>query len=118
MRFLKVSAFLIVLALLIALGLYNNVKSKEKKTVATDVITSVPVKTTKITKSAIESSINLSGMVAANADIMMVSETQGRVVAVNAKTGDYMQEGADICKYITRNGNNNDTNCQYCFFRF
>ncbi len=94
MKTLRVFGIIAVLAALIALGLYNNVKSKEKSVIAPPVLTNIPVKVAVVKREQISQPVSLTGNVYPMSDVIVVSETQGRVVAINAKNGDYLQQGA------------------------
>ncbi|MDL1893836.1 efflux RND transporter periplasmic adaptor subunit, partial [Sphingobacteriales bacterium CHB3] len=60
----------------------------------TTVITSYPVSVANVTKSQLSETLSLVGTIAANSDVAIVSETQGRVVAINANVGDFKSSGA------------------------
>jgi RND family efflux transporter MFP subunit len=95
MRALKVTGVILLLVALIAWGLYNNVRSKEEKAAKKQTTVNLfSVKTVKASRQSIQTPLELTGTVAANADVMLISETQGRVVAVTAKNGDYLPQGA------------------------
>jgi RND family efflux transporter MFP subunit len=85
---------IIVLSLAVIVGvlLYN--KSRMQARSKSDVLTSIPVSVAPVTRQRISDAHSLVGTVAANNDVAIVSETQGRVVAVAAEVGQFMPAGS------------------------
>jgi RND family efflux transporter MFP subunit len=83
---------LFVTALIIGVLLYN--KSRMDARSKSDVLTTVPVSVAGVTKQRISDAHSLTGTVAANNDVAIISETAGRVVAVAADIGQFKPAGA------------------------
>lgn len=83
-----------VLVVIVAILMYN--KSRMAAESKTDVLTSIPVSVTQVVKQQITDARSLVGTVAANNDVAIVSETQGKVTAVHAEVGKYLEAGAMI----------------------
>ncbi|MBI5471435.1 MAG: efflux RND transporter periplasmic adaptor subunit [Ignavibacteriae bacterium] len=93
MKRVKVVAIgVVVLGAIIGI-LWNNKIQMQAKS-KTNVVTSFPVSVTKATNESLSESLSLVGTINANTDVAIVSETQGRVVAVNAKVGEYKGAGS------------------------
>ncbi len=58
------------------------------------ILTAYSVSTITVEKKSVSNSFSLVGTIAANNDVIVLSETQGRVVKVNAEVGDYKQAGS------------------------
>ncbi len=82
----------LVLGTIVTILLYNKTQMQAKS--KTTVITSYPVSVANVTKSQLSETLSLVGTIAANSDVAIVSETQGRVVAINANVGDFKSSGA------------------------
>ena len=83
---------LVVFAAIITILLYN--KSKVQAKSRNQVIDSYSVSVTTVGMQKIEENISAVGVTAANNDVNIMSETQGRVTAVYAKIGDYRSAGS------------------------
>ncbi len=83
---------IVVLGAIVAILWYNKVQmqAKGKSTAAT----SYPVSVAAVTKGSLSETVSLVGTIAANNDVAIVSETQGRVVSVNARVGDWKSAGS------------------------
>lgn len=84
----------IVLAVIVAILFYN--KSRMAKASKTDVLTSIPVSVTTVTRERIDDARSIVGTITANNDVAVVSETQGKVTAVLAEVGDYKSVGSTL----------------------
>lgn len=83
---------LVVFAAIITILLYN--KSKVQAKSRNQVIDSYSVSVTTVGMQKIEENISAVGVTAANNDVNIMSETQGRVTAVFAKIGDFRTAGS------------------------
>ncbi len=93
----KKKAVLILLAALaaiVAILIYN--KSRMAAESKTDVMTSIPVSVASVERQHLTDPRSLVGTVAANNDVAIVSETQGKVTAVMAEVGQYKEAGSAI----------------------
>ena len=77
----------LILVAIVATLIYN--KSKMEAKAKTNIVTSYPVSVAAVSKMQLSETLSLVGTIAANYDVAIVSETQGRVVGVNANVGDY-----------------------------
>lgn len=82
----------LVVAVIISILMYN--KSRMQAKSKSDVLTTIPVSVTTVNKQQIADSHSLVGTVAANNDIAIISETQGKVIAVTAEIGQYKSAGS------------------------
>lgn len=82
----------LVVGAIISLLLYN--KSKVQAKTKTDVIDSYTVSVATVAMQKITENLSSVGVTAANNDVNVISETQGRVTAVYAKVGDYKTAGS------------------------
>ncbi len=83
-----VVAFVVIIATL----LHNKAKSSANQVNNIATVYSVTVATASMQQPS--ENISLVGVINANSDIAVISETQGRVVAVNANVGDYKPAGS------------------------
>ncbi len=81
-----------ILILVTGVLLYNKSRMAAKAT--TDVVTNVPVSVMKVTKKPIQERHSFVGVVGANNDVAIVSETQGKVTGVSAEVGQYKHAGS------------------------
>jgi RND family efflux transporter MFP subunit len=94
----------IVLIVLISIGgVYYQLKKNKKElnseiTFAARQIDAIPVKVEPTIKSIINSKIKASGTLEANSQLMVVSETQGKIIHLNKNLGDFVQKGEVIAK--------------------
>lgn len=95
MNKLKVSIIaLVVLITLIAVLMYNKAKMATKA--KNDTINSYAVSVVTVGKQKLAQQLSLVGTIAANNDVAIVSETQGKIIDVYAKVGDYKSAGSII----------------------
>ncbi len=94
-------AIFLILALSVALLLNNKSKNiaKAKKIV---VLTKFPVYVARASFEDIDLKLEFNGTVYPNADVNIASETNGKVVFVGAKLGDYVSKGALLVKLDDR----------------
>jgi len=92
-----ISAVVIIFAVIIAILFYN--KSKLKAQAALAKIEAYPVTVTEVIKDVIKKPYVLVGTLQAKRDVVIISETKGKVVRVNADVGDYLKKG-DTIVYI------------------
>ena len=71
-------------------------KAKSASTARNDKMTTFPVSALTVGKEKMEESLSMVGTITGNNDVAIVSETQGRVVSVFAKVGDYVAAGTPL----------------------
>lgn len=82
----------LVFAAIVAI-LWNNKNQMQAKS-KTVSISSYPVSVTRATQQRLSESLSLVGTIAANNDVAIVAETQGRVTGIHANVGDAKSAGA------------------------
>ncbi|MBI5475943.1 MAG: efflux RND transporter periplasmic adaptor subunit [Ignavibacteriales bacterium] len=87
---------LLILAAVIAILFYN--KSRNEIISQSDILTTVPVTVKQVTKQKLSEEKTLIGIISANNDIAIISETQGKVVGVDAEIGQYLNSGSLIVR--------------------
>jgi len=87
---------MLVVGVVIGILLYN--KSRMEAKSRTDILSSIPVSVSTVGSQPAGEARDLVGTVAANNDVAIVSETQGRVVKVTAEIGDYKAAGSVIAQ--------------------
>jgi RND family efflux transporter MFP subunit len=96
MKRLKITAFaLVALAAIVAILIYNK-NSRAEAIGKTDILREIPVTTATVERRMLQEDLSLVGTTYANNDVYVVSETQGRIVAVHAKVGDYVPAGGSL----------------------
>jgi RND family efflux transporter MFP subunit len=78
----------VVLGGIIGILLYN--RSRHAAEIGTPILKDVPVTVAAVTRRQVQEALSLVGTITANNDVNVVSETQGRVTAVRAKVGDFV----------------------------
>jgi len=97
MRRLKVVVFgVIALGTIIGILWHNKIQMQAKA--KSNVAAPFPVAVTPVTKGTLLETLSLTGTIAANNDVAIVSETQGRVVAINANVGDFKRAGSVLLR--------------------
>ncbi|HEV8537795.1 MAG TPA: efflux RND transporter periplasmic adaptor subunit [Bacteroidota bacterium] len=81
-----------VIAAIIAVLFYN--KSRMAAKSKSDVLKSIPVSIAVAGRMRLTDAYTLTGTIAANNDVTIVAESEGRVIAVRAKVGDHMPAGS------------------------
>lgn len=71
-------------------------KAKSASTARNDKMTTFPVSALTVGKEKMEESLTMVGTITGSNDVAIVSETQGRVVSVFAKVGDYVTAGTAL----------------------
>lgn len=95
MRRIKIIGItVIVLGAIVGVLLHNKAQMQAKS--KTNTVTSYPVSVANVGKMQLSESLSLTGTIAANVDVAIVAETQGRVVGVNAQVGDFKRAGATL----------------------
>jgi RND family efflux transporter MFP subunit len=89
-------ATICVLALIVMTLIHNKAQSTAKAEAQREVITALPVTVATVDKGTLADVLALTGTIAANNDITVVSETSGRIKSVNVKVGDYVQAGTTL----------------------
>ena len=84
----------IALGAIVGLLWHNKMQMQAKS--KTNVLTSYPVSIANVIKMQLSESLSLTGTIVANNDVAIISETQGRVVAVNARIGDMKSAGSTL----------------------
>ena len=85
---------LAVLAAIVAILVYN--KSRMAAESKTDILGAIPVSVTTVAREQVRDARSLVGTITANNDVSVVSETQGKVVAVLADVGQYKTSGTTL----------------------
>jgi RND family efflux transporter MFP subunit len=75
--------------------LLNN-RSKINAKSQTPILSAFPVTVATVSRQQLSEDLSLVGTIAANNDVAIVSETQGKVTAVFAKVGDYKEAGSSL----------------------
>jgi RND family efflux transporter MFP subunit len=83
---------ILAVALIIAVLLYN--KSRMEARAKNDIVTSIPVTVTKVARQRVDDDRSIVGIISANNDVQVISETQGRIVTVSTEVGQYKSAGA------------------------
>lgn len=86
----------LVLGGIITVLMHN--KAKSASTARNDKMTTFPVSALTVGKEKMEERLTMVGTIAGNNDVAIVSETQGRVVSVFVKVGDYTTAGSPIAQ--------------------
>ncbi len=84
----------LVLGLIVAILLNN--KSKMQAKSKNDDVHVLPVTVFQVDKHKLSETLSLTGTIAANNDVAVISETQGRITKVFAKVGDQVEAGSPI----------------------
>src|SRR6185436_1178932 len=83
---------LTIFAVIVAILLYN--KSRMEAKSQTDILKPIPVSLGKVAKMHLADAHSIAGTIVPNIDVAIVSETEGKVIAVNAKVGDFKAAGS------------------------
>jgi len=96
----KIIAIVLVVILVAAIGikLSSNKKTMTEKTKKSDIKNEYPVNVAQVVKQKLTESLSIIGNVLGNNDVMVVSETVGRVVSVHTKVGQTIGKGGLIAK--------------------
>lgn len=81
---------------MIAILLNNKARSDEKARRSQEIEKAIPITVAEVKKGALKQELSLVGTIVANNDVVVVSETDGRVTAVYAKVGDYKPAGSAL----------------------
>jgi RND family efflux transporter MFP subunit len=93
MKKLKVTAAIAAVVIaMIALLLHN--KAQSTSAVVNNITTKYAVTVVTAGSQKLSETVSLTGVIVANSDVAVVSETQGRVVAISSNVGDTKQAGA------------------------
>lgn len=84
----------LILAVIIAVLLHN--KSRISAGAKSDRVTSVPVRVATVERKTLSSELSIVGTIVGDKDVAVLAETVGRVTAVYAQVGDYVQKGSPI----------------------
>ncbi len=91
----RILIYLIILALA-ALAAYrlnsNKEKTKADTALASETVSEIPVKISPAVVGTISLQIKTTGTLAASEELIVVSETQGKIVKVNKQVGDYVRK--------------------------
>src|SRR4030042_1261990 len=91
-RFAVISTLVVAVGVVIAILMTTKAKSNDQSVNA--IATSYSVSVVTASEQNISENFSLVGTIAANNDVVVMSETQGRVVKVNAEIGDYKPAGS------------------------
>jgi RND family efflux transporter MFP subunit len=100
---IRKSIWIIPIILIPIAGVYYQL-NKNKKEINSVIaftarqIDAIPVKIETATRSTIDSKIKASGILEANNQLIVVSETQGKIIHLNKDLGDWVQKGEVITK--------------------
>lgn len=96
----KIIAIVVVVLLVAALvwKLDSNKKTMAEKTKKSDIKNEYPVNVAPVAKQKLTESLSIIGNVLGNNDVMVVSETIGRVVSIHTKVGQTISKGGLIAK--------------------
>ncbi len=94
---------LVIVFVLVVVGgvvaiLFSNKAKNEAKTKAGSLLNSYSVTTMPTEKKLLEENLILTGTINANREVMVVSETNGKIVEVNASVGDNVTAGKSLVK--------------------
>ncbi len=93
MKTIKITAAAaVVLIAIVALLLHN--KAQSSAAVVNNIATKYAVTVVTAGTQTLSETVTLTGIIVANSDVAVVSETQGRVVAISSNVGDLKQAGA------------------------
>ncbi len=95
MKRIKIIGSIAIVLIVIGVILWHNKMQMQAKS-KTNLITSYPVSVATVTKEKLSETLSLVGTISANRDVAVVSETQGRVVAINANIGDFKSAGSTL----------------------
>jgi RND family efflux transporter MFP subunit len=95
-RTIVVISIIAILCLILAILMNNRIKMD--KSIKSEIITDVPVNVVKVQKENMKEQLSLVGTITANNDVMIVSETQGRVKQVFAEVGNFKTTGSTLFK--------------------
>jgi RND family efflux transporter MFP subunit len=87
---------LIVATLAVYLVLMNNRAKMKAVSDSSFTLSDFPVTVATVARQAVSLDFSQVGVIAADRDVMVVSETQGRVIAVMVKVGSYVKAGAAL----------------------
>jgi RND family efflux transporter MFP subunit len=100
MKTLKKFFILLIILVLVVLAVYrlnsNKEKTKAVTAMASETIAEVPVKTSPAITGTIDQQIATTGTLAASEELIVVSETQGKIIKVNKQVGDRVQKNEVI----------------------
>jgi RND family efflux transporter MFP subunit len=95
MKKLEIAAGSVVALAVIIFVLVNN-RSKMNTGLKSDLMTDYPVSIATVTRQEVLPMDPIVGTITANHDVTIVSEVQGKITAVKASVGDYVDSGATI----------------------
>jgi RND family efflux transporter MFP subunit len=96
-KLLVIIIVLAVIAGIVGILLYNKSK-KELKIQKTEILTSIPVTVSDVTKEKLEDKLTLVGTVSPYNEVTVASETQGKIVGVYFNIGDRVSAGKVLVK--------------------
>jgi len=100
---IRKSIWIIPIILIPIAGVYYQLNKNKKELNSVIAFTArqidaIPVKIETATRSTIDSKIKASGILEANNQLIVVSETQGKIIHLNKDLGDWVQKGEVITK--------------------
>ena len=94
MKKLSIPLITLVLIGLIGFTLYENKEEMEEEAKLAEVSSeAIPVQTTQLKKKAIQAQVEADGVLEANTDVTILSETQGKVISVLKEKGSSVKKG-------------------------
>jgi RND family efflux transporter MFP subunit len=94
MKTFKITLILALILGVIIAGLIHNKAQSDMKTKRPDMLSAFPVSVMTVTKEKLSDNLSLVGIIVGYNDVAIVSETQGRVISVQAKVSDYKSAGS------------------------
>ncbi|MDP1678297.1 MAG: efflux RND transporter periplasmic adaptor subunit [Bacteroidota bacterium] len=93
-KYRLISISVVLLGVSLGFMMNSQGKSESQTPTSTGITTAYSVSVVTAAKQSVSDNFSLMGTIAANNDIVVMSETQGRVVKVNAQVGDYKTAGS------------------------
>lgn len=103
---MKLLQSIIAIGLIVAFGTFTAFKLQQNKEVIAvkaeeskeKEIIAIPIKTALVTKNKIDNTLQVTGEFEARQELTLVAESQGRIVRLKVKEGDYIRKGQQIAK--------------------
>lgn len=95
-KYRLISISVVLLGVSLGFIMNSQTKSETPATSGTGITTAYSVSVVTASKQSVSDDFSLMGTIAANNDVVIMSETQGRVVKVNAQVGEYKTAGSVI----------------------
>jgi RND family efflux transporter MFP subunit len=96
MKRIKITAFALLALTAIVVILVYNKNSRAEAVAKNDILREVPVTVATVARRTLQENLSLVGTTYAINDVVVVSETQGRITGVQAKIGEYVPKGGTL----------------------